>query len=96
MQNKQVKNQQNKDWTNNLKYILDKKQSIEVNKSEHPTVTLSTTPHKTVGEANLYVHFGYGPQTIHNNTQRQVSGSMNADPINANKQVNNKQRKYDN
>ena len=31
----------------------------------------------------MYVQFGYGPQTVCNQTQRQVSGSMNIDTINA-------------
>ena len=49
----------------NLMEILDQaKQSIEADKSEHPTSTLTTTFHKATGEANPYVHFGYGPQTI--------------------------------
>ena len=49
----------------NLKDILDQaKQSIEAKKSKHPTRKLSTTFNKTVGEANLYVRFGYYPQTI--------------------------------
>ena len=50
---------------NNLKDILDHaKQSIEANKSEHPTRTLTTEFHKPTGGANPYVWFGYGPQTI--------------------------------
>ena len=44
--------------------------------------TLTTTLHKLTGEANLYVRFGYGPLTIFEHTQGQVSGSMNFDPIN--------------
>ena len=57
------KNQQNMDWTKNLKDILDQeKQSIEANKSEYPTVTLVMTFHKPTGEANTYVWFGYSPQ----------------------------------
>ena len=44
----------------NLKDILDQaKQSIDENKSEHPTVTLATTFHKPEGGENLYVRFGY-------------------------------------
>ena len=59
----QVKNQQNKTWTNNLKEILDlSKQSIEENKSEDPTGTPTTTFHRPAEEENTYVHFGYGPQ----------------------------------
>ena len=38
-----------------------------------------------MGEANLYVWFGSFPQTISNQTQVKVLVSMNADPINTNK-----------
>ena len=80
-----------------MKNMLDKsKQSIESNKYEHPTITLTKTFHKNLGGANPYVHFGCVPQTIFNITQGKISVSMNADPINANKQVNNKRHKYDN
>ena len=42
-------NQQKKAWMNKLKDILDQsKQSIYVNKSEHPAGTLATTFHKPV------------------------------------------------
>ena len=58
-------------------------QSIDVNKQLHPTGTINTTFHKLAGKANMYVQFGYGPQTVCNQTQRQVSGSMNIDTINA-------------
>ena len=61
------KNQQKKAWTNHLKDILDQaKQSIDENKSEHPTGTLAMTFQKPAGEANIYVQFGYSPQTIYN------------------------------
>ena len=46
------------------------------------TATLTTIFHKPVGEVNMYVRFRYGPLTILNHTQGQVSGSINADPIN--------------
>ena len=46
------------------------------------TGTLATTFHKPVGEENWYVRFGYGPMKICNHTRGQVSGSINADPIN--------------
>ena len=46
------------------------------------TSTLATKFHKPVGEANMCVRFGYGPLTIFNPTEGQVSGSLNADPIN--------------
>ena len=53
------------DWTNKLKYILDQaKESIDANKSEHLTGTLATNFHKTLGETNMYIQFGYVPQTI--------------------------------
>ena len=45
------------------------------------TSTLSTNFHNPVGEANPYVQFRYIPLTILNHTGGQVSGSMNADPI---------------
>ena len=58
----QVKNQQNKAWTNNLKYIFDQsKQYIDANKYEQPNVTLSKTFHKPARKAKLYAQFGYGP-----------------------------------
>ena len=69
-----------------LKEILDQaKQSIDVNKPEHPTGTLATTFHKPAGEANLYVRFEYGPQKSFQHTREQVSLSINADMINNNK-----------
>ena len=49
-----------------------------------------------MGEENMYVQFGYGPLKIFNNTRGQVSGSMNADSINANKQAKNQRLKDDN
>ena len=88
----QVLNQQRKSWMMNLKYILDKsKQYIDVKKYENPTGTLDTTFLKPVVGVNPFVRFGYDPQTICNHTQGQVSGSMNADPINTNKQFINRQ-----
>ena len=58
---------------------------------EHPTGTLATTFPKSAGEENVYVRFVYIPQTILHHTRGQVSVSMNIDPINAKKQVNNQQ-----
>ena len=73
----------------NLKYISDKENLlIEANKSEHPTAPLVTNLHKPTGEENLYVRFGYIPQTIFNHTPGQVSLIINDDSINSNKQVN--------
>ena len=46
------------------------------------TGTLATTFHKLLVEANPYVRFGYIPLEICNHTQGQVSGSINADPMN--------------
>ena len=84
-------------WTNNLKEILDQeKKSIEVNKSEHPICTLATTFSKPAEEENLYVRFGYVRQKIFIHNRGQVSGSMNFDIINAEKQVNNQWCKYHN
>ena len=78
----------------NLKKILyQPKKSIEANKSEHPTGTLATTFQKPSGEANPYVCFGYIPHTIWDHTRGQVSVSMNDNPINKNKQLNNKRHK---
>ena len=75
---------------NNLKEVLYQiNKSIESNKSEQPTVTLTLTFHKPVGEENPYIRFGYGPHKNFNHTRGQVSGSMNSDLINANKQVKN-------
>ena len=43
----------------NLKNILDQeKQSIEANKSEHPTRILATAFHNAAGEEKLYAWFG--------------------------------------
>ena len=61
-------------------------QAVTLNR--HPCQNIS----QTCGKSNLYVRFRYGPQTIFNCTQGQVSVSMNSYPINVNKQVNNKQR----
>ena len=56
---------QKKYLTKSLKDILfQDNQSIEANKSEHQTRTLTTTFHKPVGEANIYVRFGYIPHKI--------------------------------
>ena len=70
--------------------------AIEANNYEHPEGTLITAFHKPAGEANKFVRFGYGPQTIFNHTRGKLSGSMNTYPINANKQEDNQQRKNDN
>ena len=45
-------------------YLDQAKQWFDVNKSEHPDSTLTTTLRKPTGEANQYVQFGYLPQTI--------------------------------
>ena len=88
-------NQQNKAWTKNLRDILDQaKKSIDANNYERPTRTLAVTLKKPTGEVNAYVHFEYSPQIIWYHTQGKVSGSVNGDLINANKQVNNEWRKY--
>ena len=80
-----------------MRGILDQEnQSIDAKKSEHPDGNLTTTFHKSAGEANPYVWFEYGPHKICNHTWGKVSGSMDADLINVNKQVNNKRCKYDN
>ena len=80
-----------------MKNILDKaKQYIEAKKSEHPPGKLTITFDKPPGEENTYVWFGYSPQKTFNHTRRQVSGSMNSYPINANKHVTNQQRNDDN
>ena len=44
--------------------------------------TLATTLQKPAEEANIYVQFGYGLLKICNTNQLQVSGYMNADPMN--------------
>ena len=87
------KNQQKKACENNLKDILyQEKIYIGIKKKLHSTSNLSTTFHEHAGETNMYFLFRYGQQKTHNHTQGQVSGSMNYDRINANKQVNNGQR----
>ena len=69
---------------NNLKEVLYQiNKSIEANKSEQPTVTLTLTFHKPVGEENPYVRSGYGPQKLFNHTQGQVSVSNNSNPVSA-------------
>ena len=79
----QVKIKQKKDWTKNLKNILDKpRQSNNVKISEHPTGTLATTSQKTGGGENRHVWFGYSPHTIFYHTLGQVSVSIKADLIN--------------
>ena len=50
----------------------------EITKKRHPCHDLP----QACGEENTYVRFGYGSLKICNRTQGQVSGSMNADPIN--------------
>ena len=71
---------------NHSKDILyQSNQSIDVNKSEHTTDTLSKIFHKPVGEANPYVLFEYGPHKICEHNRRKVSVSMNAYLINSNK-----------
>ena len=50
------------------------------------------TYHNPTGEKNVYDRFGYGLQIICNNTQGKVSGSTDADTINADKKVKNQQR----
>ena len=48
---------------NNSKEILDHaNQSAEEKSRKNPTGTLTTTFHKPMGEANIYVRFGYGLQ----------------------------------
>ena len=65
-------------WGTALKSINVLMASCEITK----TGTLAMTLHKPEGEANPHVRFGYGPLKIWNHTQGQVSGSMNADPMN--------------
>ena len=75
---------------NNFKEsIYQLNQSIDVNKYEQSTVILTTTFPKPAGEVNPYVWFEYSWQKNFKHTRVQVSWSMNSDPINANKQVNN-------
>ena len=53
-------------------------ETVEITKNG----TLDMTFYKPEGEANMYVRFGYVPLAIFNNTQGEVSRSMNADTIN--------------
>ena len=46
------------------------------------TGTLATTFHRSTGEANPYVRFGYGPMTIFDHTRGNFSWSMETYPIN--------------
>ena len=57
------------------------------------TGTLTTTFHMPDEEANPPVWFGYGPLTIFNHTQGNVSGSMDTYPINTIHTSKNKQKK---
>ena len=76
----------------NFRKVSDQSiQSIYGNKYDQPTVNLTMTFLKPAGEENLYVQFGYALQTICYQIQGHVSGSMNSDMINENKQVNNQQ-----
>ena len=76
----------------NFRKVSDQSiQSIYGNNYDQPTVNLTMTFLKPAGEANLYVQFGYALQTICYQIQGHVSGSMNSDMINENKQVNNQQ-----
>ena len=90
MKNTQVNNQQKKACSINLKdFLYQWKQSIEVNDKLQTTRTLAKTLLEPTGEENLYVQFVYVQQKICNHTQGQVLVSMNTDPINTNKQINN-------
>ena len=75
--------------------LYQEKQSTETKNYGQLTVNFATAFHKPSGLANPYILFLYEPHTIYNNTQGQVTGSMNTDLIDANKQANNKRRKYD-
>ena len=90
MQNAQVKNQQRKSWVKTWKDIsYQSKRLIYFNNYENTTVTFAMTFLNTTGEENLYSWFEYALQKIYNHAQIQVSGSINCDLINTNKQVNN-------
>ena len=92
MQNTQVNTEQRNSWAMDLHNILDQsKQSIYVNKNEHPTGTLATTFLNPARGSNPYFPFVYISQKIFNHTQRQVLGSMNSYPENYNKQVKTQQ-----
>ena len=67
---------------NTLSNFLEANQCIDGNMCNKKPGNLVTNFHNTVGEANLYVRFGYSPLEIWNHNQGNVSGSMNADPIN--------------
>ena len=75
----------------NSKDNLDQaKQSIEDKKYKHQNGTLATTFQKPTGGTNPYVRFGYTSRKVCNHIWGKVSGSMNSDTNNANKQVNKK------
>ena len=94
IQNKKVENMQKKSYTMNLRDILDQeKQKIGVNKKLHPTGTLAMNFLIHYVEANLYVQLPIIPQKYFNRAQVKVSVSINADPVDLNKWVNNKWRK---
>ena len=67
---------------NHLRKSLESNQCIDGNRRNHKNRHPHHTLHKPEGEADPYLRFGYGPLTILNLTWRQVSGSMNDDPIN--------------
>ena len=74
-----------------MKEILNQaKQSVDVNKNLHLTVTLTITFLNPVGEEHPYVQFVYAPHTILNKTRVQISVPIKYDHIDTNKQVNNK------
>ena len=81
----------------NLKEILDQaNQSIDLNNQLKLTKNPTKIFHKPLGKENSYVMFAYGLQTVFNNIQGKVSLSMNNDPINTNKGVNNNNPKIKN
>ena len=93
MKNTQVINQQKKACMKNLRYFLDQStQSTDVKKQLHSTVNLDMTFHKTAGESNMHVGFGYVPQTICNQTWGKVSVLNDNELIISNKQVINQLR----
>ena len=73
--------------------FLTYSQSIDYDKCNHETITLSTTFLNTTGELFLHFRFGCGPKKIFYHTQGQLSVSINAYPTNEKIWVNNEQNK---
>ena len=67
---------------NNLRNCFESNECIYCDSCNKKTGTLANNFHNFAGESNAHVQFGYTSLEIFNKKQVQVSGSVNADPIN--------------